>query len=72
MALFRDTWAELAEILFKVVDSIGFTLKLYDHADDQMSGLDGSESPPPSLCPPSPPPSATTAQTQVNTLMMWR
>jgi len=33
----------------------------------QMSGLDGSESPPPSMCPPSPSP-ATTTQTQAQTI----
>merc|ERR1719507_2361479 len=34
----------------------------------QMSGLDGSESPPPSLCPPSPSPASTTAQNQAQTI----
>ena len=33
MALFRVTWAELAEILFIVMDNIGFTLKLFAHTD---------------------------------------
>ena len=36
MALIRDTWAELTDILFTVLDNIGFTMKLVGHYDAQM------------------------------------
>ena len=45
-----------------IINDMILPLMIIDHA--QMSGLDGSESPPPSLCPPSPSPTAT-SQNQV-------